>query len=393
MNNYNLYKSSRIISGIGDSLQDIAILAMIANLANSTLISGALVSINAINRIISSFFVVSKEHSSQSTKKLLINLNLLYATTTAIYYIFLSLELIDIGLSILIYEAVSSFIFSFYKIYQNILVKRLASTNKSVASLYTADNIVKISTSLLSAFLLLKLQPEAFLIINLLSFLLSAAILKNMTESNDMPTNKITAPSHLSPITTFHTFRKRYPSIMNIIFTMAICNFIYVSYSVLLQKTISIYSISADSIGLFKAVNQIFSIVFTYLAGILTLKKMNLKVCLVMATGSVLSLLCIFGGRIPLYIFLLLYYPFMGSGLNTYIQIIYTQNVEEKDIPSLHGIHNIICGIAVFSSGLIVPIMLSFNTTKVFFLSMSIIFVLTTFFALKFTTNNIEKEI
>ena len=164
MNNYNLYKSSRIISEIGDGLQDIAILAMIANLANATFISGILVSINAINRIISSFFVISKDHAALSTKKLLVNLNLLYAITTAIYYIFLSLELIDVGLSIIIYEAISSFIFSFYKIYQNILVKQVASTNKSIAKLYTADNIVKISTSLLSAFLLLKLEPEAFLI-------------------------------------------------------------------------------------------------------------------------------------------------------------------------------------------------------------------------------------
>ena len=84
----------------------------------------------------------------------------------------------------------------------------------------------------------------------------------------------------------------------------------------------------------------------------------------------------------------------MGSGLNTYIQIFYTQNIEEKDIPELNGIHNIICGIAVFSSGLIVPIMLSFNTTKVFFLCMTIIFIITTIFALKFTTtDNPKKEI
>ena len=85
-NDYKKFLLSRLTSVAGDSLQEIAIIVLIATYTNSVWITGCVTGLNALVRIIGSILVI-KIKSRLSVKKTLVKLNYLYFGITFLFFI------------------------------------------------------------------------------------------------------------------------------------------------------------------------------------------------------------------------------------------------------------------------------------------------------------------
>lgn len=174
--NYNIYYMSRLISNVGDSLQEVAII-IIASYINSIEIVGIIIGFTALIKILCSIIVLVNPNKYNS-KSLLIFLNILYGIITLFFYLYFILSNEVSFWIVIIYELFCSLIYTFYKIYQDVLIKEVCSDNKKIAGLFTMDNIVNILTILLGSTMILYINSNLFLLLNAISFFISAGLVK-----------------------------------------------------------------------------------------------------------------------------------------------------------------------------------------------------------------------
>ena len=102
----------------------------------------------------------------------------------------------------------------------------------------------------------------------------------------------------------------------------------------------------------------------------------------ILVAGMTLSFSCLLiNNKWIVLAFMLLIYPLIGAGYNTLAQIYFQKNTDRDDIPSLRGIYNIMCGLAVLSSGLVSPLLL--NDLSVFYMAIGLLFALSMIFLRK----------
>lgn len=371
---YNLYYSSRIISGIGDALQDIAVITIIALFTNSAAISGLVVASNALVRIICSLFAISNTYV-KDCKRVLTYLNYLYAFITGLFYVFLIFDtpLLVLKISVVSYETICSLIYTFYKIYQDMIVKEVSDNNEKIARLYATDNVIKVSTSLISTILLIIMSYKGFLVINAISFLISGVIVSKLKVDMSMNKTQLKKSGHFKVINNIKGFYEKYLSVFKILILSSILSFFFASYAVLLQKAIQIFEIDIKYIGILNGIYYVASILLSYGAGYIDVKNIKKVSLPVLGTGLLCSVFCLSNDKWIIVAFILIVYPMIGAGYNTIVQIYFQNETCRDDIPVLKGIYNIVCGISILLSGFLTPLLAA--DINVFFAAMSLLFI------------------
>lgn len=369
-NNYKIYFSSRIINDIGDTLQEIAIISMIAYYTRSTWITGITVSLNALVRIICSLLAIkTKDH--RNVKELLRNLNLLYGVITLAFFLVFKIYSYDMNCWILIgYETICSLIYTYYRIYQDVIVKDVCKTNEQIARLFTLDNIISVTVSLASSFLVIVLKIDWFLLLNALSFFGSAAIVHRMNITVEQVKKKEVTKGFIHKISGFQV---NYPYVFSIIVVSCIVSFFYSTYHVLFQAALKEYSINTRYIGVLTAIYNVFVIILSYLAGFFKMEYMK-KIVLTFLICCVVGLLIsVTSTGLVFMIIVTLVYSIIGGGYNSFCQIIFQNNVKREDIPTMRGIYNIFCGISIMLSGHFAPRLLNQLKLPMFCIVMAVI--------------------
>lgn len=275
-------------------MQDIAVITIIALFTNSAAISGLVVALNALVRIICSLFAISNTYV-KDCKRVLTYLNYLYALITGLFYVFLIFDtpLLVLKISVVSYETICSLIYTFYKIYQDLIVKEVSDSNEKIARLYATDNVIKVSTSLISTILLIIMSYKGFLVINAISFLISGVIVSKLKV--DMSTNntQLKKSGHFKIINNIKGFREKYLSVFKIVILSAILSFFFASYAVLLQKAIKIFEIDIKYIGILNGIYYVVSILLSYGAGYIDVKNIKKVSLPVLGIGLLFSALCL----------------------------------------------------------------------------------------------------
>lgn len=372
--NYKLYYSSRTISSIGDALQEIAIIALIASLIESVTVSGIIVTLNAIVRIISSLFVI-KNKSVTRPQTMLTTLNYLYTIITAIFYLITILTNSSKALVvwIVLYETVCSLIYTFYRIYQDTILKEVANSNEEIAKLFTTDNIIKISTSLLSTVLLLFMSYKAFLILNALSFLIAGYLISKLEINIILDNDKVVADDvNKKVIGNIYLFYSKYINSFRLIIVSALLSFFFSSYTIFFQKVLNLFNLKIEYVGFFNSIYYLLSIILSYVAGFVNIEKIKKNTLLILFIGFSFSLFALINSKAIVISYALILYPIVGSGYNTIVQIYFQNNINRDDIPVLKGIYNIFCGTSIFLSGIVTPNIV--QNINIFFCTMAILF-------------------
>lgn len=367
--NYKIYFSSRVINDIGDTLQEIAFITIIAYYTQSTLIAGITVSLNALVRIICSLFAI--KIMSNNIKKFLRNLDLLYGALTLVFFAIFKIYSLSMNYWFLIgYETLCSLIYTYYRIYQDVIVKDVCRTNEQIARLFTTDNVISVAVSLASSLLILSFKVDVFLLLNALSFFISAAIVNSMNIMADTVRKKEAAKGLFSRI---KEIKSGYPFVFSIIIVSCMVSFFYSTYNVVFQAALKDFSVKSQYIGALTGIYNIFVIFLSYIVGFLKVEHMK-KIVLLFLTSLIAGLLISSSASgIAFIIIISLVYSIIGGGYNTFCQIIFQNNVKRDDIPTMKGIYNIFCGISIMLSGYVAPKLLNRLTLNLFCITMSII--------------------
>lgn len=351
--NYKRYFWGRMISSTGDALQEIAILMIIAVYADSVAISGMIVTINALIRILSSAAVIQIRFR-RNVKNTLVSLNCIYGLITLIFYMFYKLNDNMPYPIIVSYEALCSLIYTFYKIYQDMLMKTVCKSNENVSRLIAADNLINVVISFVGTALLIVCSVDVFLLFNAVSFFASAGFVSGVNVENDF-ISQINVRKKQNIIKRIILFRKIYPLVTSVIIISGGISFFYASYNLVVLAAIKGFSINKIYIGLFRGVFYISSIVLSYMAGYLDTAyiKRYIRLCLligVIGLGATPFLSGVgFLGVISVV------YAVFGGGFNTLCQIFFQNMVHQGDIPLLKGLYNLICGGAIMIAGFVLP--------------------------------------
>lgn len=356
MNNYKIYFTSRTINDIGDALQEIAIIYIMAIYTQSAKIAGIIVSLNALVRIVCFFFAI-KAKSDSNVKILLRNMDLIYGCITIVFFLVYKIYGRNMNYWILIiYEVICSYIYTYYKIYQDVIIKDICSSNKQIARLFTLDNIISVLVSLISSILIIVLKIEVFLLLNALSFFVSSIIISSLDIDEKLIKDKNIQTGIAKRLV---AFKYNYPFVFRIIVTSCILSFFYATYSVVFQKALKIFSISTKHIGILTGVYDIFVIILSYIVGFFSIKDTK-KIIYIFLTLLFIGLLIApaFEG-IVFIVIITIVYSIIGGGYNSFCQILFQNCVNTYDIPTLKGIYNILCGISIMLSGYISPMLLT----------------------------------
>ncbi len=383
---------SRTISGIGDALQEISVITIISLLSNSALVSGLIVALNALVRIICSIFAINKTEIKNYTKTLA-SFNYFYAFITAVFFLLLVVDsnFNLLTTSVVVYETVCSIVYTFYKIYHDVLIKEVSDSNEKIARLYTADNIIKVATSLFSTVLLLFMSYKGFLIMNAISFLISGYLISRLKLEIKNNNSRICTTMRFQIVNNVKKFHIEYPSVFKTIILSALLTFFFASYSIAFQKIIRVYSIDVKYIGMLNAIFYLLSITFSYIAGYVKMEKVKAVTFKILIIGIIISTLCISKNKWIVLTLLLFVYPLIGSGYNTIAQIYFQNKTNRDDIPILKGIYNIFCGLSVLGSGLMSPFLL--NNLSLFYSGLIVLFALSlVFIKINFFNDNILTE-
>jgi hypothetical protein len=360
--NYKLYFGSRIVSNVGDSFQEIAMIAMIACYLNSTYIAGLIVMFNAAIRVICSIFAINIVFHKK-TKDVLAGLNILYGVITLLFFLAFHMSDSVPSFVLITYETLCSLIYTFYKIYQDVVIKEVCRKNEQIARLMTTDNIVSVMVSLVSTGLLLVLDIGSFLLLNSFSFFIAAFLIKMLKiEQDEVAVGKM-SKCILKNIT---SFQKNYPYVYKILIVSSIISFFYASYNIVFQAALKYYAIKAEYIGVLTCLFYVFTIVLSYIAGFFKIKKREKVINIFLCIGVLGVIVSSFLSGIKYLLCIIVIYSIFGGGYNTFCQIIFQNEVEKKDIPKLKGIYNLFCGMTIMFSGFISPIMLKGLYIKLF---------------------------
>lgn len=384
MNNYNVYYTSRLISNIGDSLQEVAIIIIIASYINSVEITGIIVGMTAIIKILCSISVLTTSNK-MNVKFILIFLNILYGVTTLFFYLyFINNDKITFWI-VIIYELFCSFIYTFYKIYQEVLVKEVCLNNKEIAKLFTLDNIINVAIIFLGSTIILYVNSSLFLLLNAISFFVSASLIKFLKINKKKTIESLyTEKKNLGKIfDRIKNFKKKYKEVYNILLFMTIISFSYVTFSMFLQYSLKKFEIKGAYIGYITGIFYLFTIIFSYIVGYIEtnhIKKYILFFLKLIIIGFFILLLVI-KSRVFVIIIPLIYSIYSGA-INTLCQIFFQNNLSKEDIPIMKGVYNILCGISIILSGFITPFIILKMNISIFiilmiFINISSIFLLT----------------
>lgn len=367
--NYKIYFSSRVINDIGDTLQEIAFITIIAYYTQSTLIAGITVSLNALVRIICSLFAIKIK--SDNIQKFLRNLDLLYSVLTLAFFLIFKFYSLNMNYWFLIgYETLCSLIYTYYRIYQDIIVKDVCKTNEQIARLFATDNVISVAVSLASSLLIISFKVDLFLLLNALSFFISAVIVNSISITVDTVRKKDTTKGFFNRI---KEVKLRYPFVFSIIIVSCMVSFFYSTYNVVFQAALKAFSVKSQYIGVLTGIYNIFVIILSYIVGFLKVEHMK-KIVLLLLTSLIVGLLISSSASgITFIIIISLVYSIISGGYNTFCQIIFQNNVERDDIPTMKGIYNIFCGISIMLSGYLAPKLLNKLTLNLFCITMSII--------------------
>ena len=152
--NYLKFFASRLTSVCGDSLQEVAIVILIASYTNSVFIAGCITALNALVRI------------SLSPKRTLIRLNLLYFLLTFIFYALLQTNHELHYVVVIAYETLCSLVYTYYKMYVDTMTKLVCVNNAQISRLMACDNLVGIGTTLISSILLMYCDVSFFFLMH-----------------------------------------------------------------------------------------------------------------------------------------------------------------------------------------------------------------------------------
>ena len=355
MNNYRIYFTSRTINDIGDTLQEIAIIYIMALYTQSAIIAGIIISLNALVRIACSFLAI-KTKTNSNVKILLRNMDLVYGGITLLFFFIYKINGSDMNYWVLIiYEVICSYIYTYYKIYQDVIIKDICSSNEQIARLFALDNIISVLVSLISSFLIILLKIEIFLLLNAFSFFISSIIISRLNIQNNTFKNKNIETKIFKKIV---DFRYNYPFVFRIIITSSILSFFYATYNVVFQNALKIFSISANSIGILTGVYDVFVIILSYIVGFLRIKDTKKVICIFLLLVLIGLLITPFFQGVVFIVIITIVYSIIGGGYNSFCQIIFQNYVNAYDIPTLKGIYNIFCGISIMVSGYASPLLL-----------------------------------
>jgi hypothetical protein len=374
--NYKLYYYSRAISGAGDALQEIAIIAIIASLTESVTISGIIVTLNAIVCIMCSLFVI-KHASVARPQRILTSLNYIYAVITSIFYLITmsnnSSKIFVV--CVVLYETICSLIYTFYKIYKDTILKEVTDSNEKIARLFATDNVIKIATSLISTALLLFMSYKAFLILNALSFVIAGYLISKLKVNIVLNEDKVISNNlNRKLVENIRSFYFKYINSFRLVIISAILSFFFASYKIVFQKTLIIFNLKIEYVGILNSVYYLVSIILSYIAGFLNIENIKKNTLITLFVGFSLSLFALTNLEFIVISYILILYPIVGAGYNTIVQIYFQNNINRDDIPVLKGIYNIICGASIFLSGIVTPNIV--QNINIFFFIMATLFAL-----------------
>ena len=373
--NYNIYYMSRLISNVGDSLQEVAII-IIASYINSIEIVGIIIGFTALIKILCSIIVLVNPNKYNS-KSLLIFLNILYGIITLFFYLYFILSNEVSFWIVIIYELFCSLIYTFYKIYQDVLIKEVCSDNKKIAGLFTMDNIVNILTILLGSTMILYINSNLFLLLNAISFFISAGLVKLLKiEFKDiLPKVKVLKENQF--ISTFFLrikkFKNKNKKVYIIILFMAIISFSYATFSMFLQYSLKKFEIKNVYIGYITGIYYLSTVVFSYIVGYIKSRNI-IKYISLFIKFIILGFISLLIVKNKIFIVIIpLIYSIYGGGINTLCQVFFQNNLSKKEISIMKGIYNILCGISIILSSIINPYIISKIDINFFILTMILI--------------------
>lgn len=356
--NYNLYLTSKMISGVGDAIQEIAVLTIITYYTNSVAISGIIVTCNALVRVLCSVFAINIK-PKENVKNVLSNLNFLYGGITLIFFLIFKFDS-DMPYQIIIgYEVLCSLIYTFYKIYQDIIIKEVCTSNEQISKLITADNIINVTISFVGSILSVLCSLEIFLMFNSVSFFAAAYLIKLIKIKINFKYKIKESKQKFNIIQRILSFKKVYPVVFKIIIISSVVSFFYASYSVVLQAALKIFLINEKYIGLIRGIFYLVTIIFSYIVGYLKIHNFKKHITTFMIGGIMGLIIASMFNNIWFLITIIIIYAIFGGGFNTLCQIYFQNIVQQGDIPALKGIYNLLCGIAIILSGLLVPEIIS----------------------------------
>lgn len=366
---YRMYLLSRSINDIGDTLQDIAVLSMIAFYAQSTLISGIIVSLNALVRILCSFTAIQVRIRADM-KRVLRDLDILYGVLTLFFFLVFKRSAGDMSCWIIVaYETLCSLIYTYYRIYQDVIMKDVCRTNEQIARLFTMDNIISVSVSMISGVMIVLLQIEGFLLLNALSFFVSASIVDKLDISSEHNRPNEVASGLGERI---RSFRTAYPFVFSVLIVSSLLSFFYATYDIVFQAALRTFAIDARYIGILKGIDHFFVILSTYIAGFLRVERIKGVVTTFLACTVLGLILSASADGLCFIMIITLTYSVIGGGYNSFCQIIFQARLAREDIPTMKGIYNILCGTSIMLSGAVAPILLEKIPLGMFCLVMAV---------------------
>lgn len=351
MNNYNIYRTSRIISTVGDSLQELAIISIIASYTNSLKIVSTIVCLTAIVKFCCSILVLNYSKKI-NLKTRLFNLNIIYGITTTIFYIlFITNNKISFWY-IIAYELICVGIYTFYKIYKDVLIKEICDSNKKIAKLLISDNISTILTMIIGAILGTYINIKIFLLLNAISFFITAVFINLLKIST---TEIIQNENKKNFISNIIQFKKDNKKVFIIIVVVALISFLFTTYSLVFQYSLKKYDINQKYVGYLVALYYTLTIFFSYFAGNIKTENILKFIKTFLKTNIFLFLFILLLKNSFFIVIIILIYSIYGGAINTLVQIYLQHNLEKNEIVKMKGIYNILCGSTIIFSSITSP--------------------------------------
>lgn len=176
---------SRAINSFGDYAQLTAISIFLVENKMSTSVIATLISVNAITRIIVSFFLSKKIHHL-NPKMILVYSDLLCGLLTLILVFFLKSKYFFV--SLIVFEVIITVLTTTYRLCSDLLVKDIVPQDKmakAISSIETSENLIPILVPLLASGAFLFVAPEIFIAINALTFFVSSFILRGISYEHE----------------------------------------------------------------------------------------------------------------------------------------------------------------------------------------------------------------
>ena len=368
--NYLKFFASRLTSVCGDSLQEVAIVILIASYTNSVFIAGCITALNALVRILGSMFAI-RLTVSLSPKRMLIRLNLLYFLLTFIFYALLQTNHELHYVVVIAYETLCSLVYTYYKMYVDTMTKLVCVNNAQISRLMACDNLVGIGTTLVSSILLMYFDVSFFLVFNALSFLLAAFLIRSIHVDTAVKTQDLcSANRHIVPI--IRSFVRENREVFQMIVIMAELWLFYSAFNILLQQGIDEFDLHSEVSGVLMGLFNLVSLIFTFLVGYIQTQKILQRVTVLLLLCSLVGLgLNILDGKA--YMFGVIgIYGCLNGGIMT-LMVIYIQNsLALTKMITYKSIYNVLCGSAIFLTGIVTPMIVEVCHLKGFVTLLSV---------------------